>query len=108
MPSAPSAPSAHEAPVSPSAAPDAATSAALADDRAARIAAADVELDAVAARTLDRLRRQQPELFDARGRLRQRALRQFLAAHAAGQTLLTKAEVLALAAGADPRPHTAK
>jgi hypothetical protein len=46
--------------------------------RRQRLAEADAELDAVAERLEDDLRRSHPELFDRRGRLRQRALSQLL------------------------------
>jgi hypothetical protein len=63
----------------------------------ARVAAADAELADLSARLRRLLRAQQPALFDRRGRLRKRALRQFLLERAGGKTRLTKDEVVALA-----------
>ncbi len=52
------------------------------------LAAADAELRDAADRLEGELRRAHPELFDARGRLRQRALERLLLERVAGQQIL--------------------
>jgi hypothetical protein len=52
------------------------------------LAAADAELGGAADRLEDELRRKHPELFDARGRLRQRALERLIMERVGGQQVL--------------------
>jgi hypothetical protein len=52
------------------------------------LAAADAELRDAADRLEGELRRAHPELFDARGRLRQRSLERLLLERVAGQQIL--------------------
>lgn len=61
-------------------------------DHRQHITAVNAELDDVGDRLEARLREQHPELFDAHGCLKQRALSKLLI-ESAGKTALTKAEV---------------
>jgi Cro/C1-type HTH DNA-binding domain len=69
------------------------------DNRRARLAEADGELDDIAARLERDLRSTHPELFDRRGRLRQRALSRLLLERFGGKRTITGDEVLALIHG---------
>lgn len=64
--------------------------------RRQRLAEADAELDAVAGRLEDDLRQSHPELFDGRGRLRQRALAQLLVERFGGKRTISGEELRAL------------
>ncbi len=64
--------------------------------RRQRLAEADAELDDVARRLKDDLRRSHPELFDGRGRLRQRALAQLLLDRFGGKRTISGDELRAL------------
>ncbi|SRR6266540_5012801 len=69
------------------------------DSRRARLADADAELDVAAARLERDLRTTHPELFDRRGRLRQRALSRLLLEQFGGKDVVTGDELLALIDG---------
>jgi hypothetical protein len=74
--------------------------------RQSQVAAADRELAEMTVAARDRLREQQPDMFDSRGRLRRRVLAQRLAERTGGKAALGKAEVLALARADSPRPRS--
>jgi hypothetical protein len=74
--------------------------------RRARLADADGELDQVAARLEDDLRTTHPELFDGRGRLRQRALSRLLLEQFGGKQAINGDDVLALIHGHEPTAPT--
>jgi exonuclease VII large subunit len=64
--------------------------------RRERLAEADAELEAVADRLEHDLRQSHPELFDRRGRLRQRALAQLLVQRFGGKRTISGEELRAL------------
>ena len=67
-----------------------------ADSRRARLAEADAELDEVASRLERDLRTTHPELFDRRGRLRQRALSRLLLERSGGKRVMSGDDLLGL------------